>query len=75
MAHSPLLNDLHARRRRRDPEREIGPEVIRACDLARQSYRDYADSNGISYGEARRRLRAAVREGRTVRRDPEEVDR
>jgi hypothetical protein len=65
MARSELGTAL--RRARREREAGLTPDErsVRALEAARQGFHDYAATHGITYGEARRRLKAAARAGRT----------
>ena len=64
MSESPLASRARAERRRREAALTLDELSVRAQQAAEQGYRDYARTHGVTYGEARRRLKAAARAGR-----------
>lgn len=65
MARSRLADALRDARKEREARMTADERSRYAYELAVQGVRDYAATHGITYGDARRRLKAAVRAGRT----------
>lgn len=65
MARSELGEGLRDARRSREAAMTPEQRSVRAQQLAEQGVRDFARTRGLTYGEARRRLKVAAHAGRT----------
>ncbi len=64
MSESHLASRARAERRERESRLSLDRLSVRAQELAEQGIRDYAATHDLTYGEARRRLKAMARAGR-----------